>query len=465
MKNLQISNQDLVGNKFNGHDLHLYLQENGIISKSLVVDKRSNDPETFAFDNNLDENFTRAIIKNELFLESDIVHLHLIHNTDFDLNYLPLMSKLKPVVITLHDPYFLGGHCIHHFDCEKWKTHCYDCTKLDVPFEIKSDDSALNFEQKKNIIQNSNISAIVASKWIEDKVKQSPIWRGKKIYRVPFGINQEVFKSSSKIEVKKKLGISQDSITLMIRGSDNPYKGLDIIQETLKNINKKKIHLIIVYTEGEVLKYIKKHPFKNKTIYKWVEDDNLLAQLYQASDLFLMPSSAETFGMMAIEAMSCGTPVLATKGTALEDVINAPECGIAVEHNVKAFTQELQRLIDNPEELKIRGQKSLDFAKVNYNKDIYVKRIIEAYNDIIQNHEADDDVELTIAQLLKYSVAHKKSLQINNFGENYKENICTCKKVADDKFKKLYYRLIIRPFLKKAYGKEEVRNKYDKRFL
>ncbi len=51
--------------------------------------------------------------------------------------------------------------------------------------------------------------------------------------------------------------------------------------------------------------------------YAWVYDDNKLAELYQASDIFLMPSNYESFGMMAIEAMSSGVPVLSIKGRPL----------------------------------------------------------------------------------------------------------------------------------------------------
>ena len=107
---------------------------------------------------------------------SDIVHLHLIHNTDFDLNYLPVMTRMKPVILTLHDPFFFGGHCIHSIECEKWKTFCSDCPHLDTPFSIQEDISTFLFERKRLAIQNSELSVIVASDWMEERVKQSPVF-------------------------------------------------------------------------------------------------------------------------------------------------------------------------------------------------------------------------------------------------------------------------------------------------
>lgn len=394
---IYIGDNDLIGNKFNGHDLHTYLREKDIDANHLVINKESNDKTTFLYNSNV-ENFTDGIIKNKLFVESDIIHIHLIHNTPFDLKYFPLITKLKPTIITLHDPFFLGGHCIHHFTCDKWKTHCYDCEYLDKPFAIENDDTALRFEIKKQAIQNSDITAIVASKWMEDKVKQSPIWKGKKIYRVPFGINQDLFKPRNIIEAKKELGIKDNSITFMFRSESSPYKGLDILKEAFKNIRtKNKPTLITVAQKGLLNEFRDKF---NIIEYDWVKDDNLMVRLYQACDIFLMPSRQEAFGMMAIEAMSCGKMVLALEGTSLPDVINSPNCGIACKE--EEYSRVLQRLVDNPDEMIERGKKSLEFARKNYNKDVYIDRIIEIYKEVIASHKTDESADLILEQLSKH---------------------------------------------------------------
>jgi len=394
---LQLGDSDLRGNKFNGHDLHIYLRKEGIEADHLVDWKASHDENTFTY-NVATSHFTEGIIKNRLFLQADIVHLHLIHNTRFDLNYLPIMTKLKPTMITLHDPFFLGGHCIHSFNCDKYKCHCFDCPHLGKPIAIKHDDTALRFELKKQAIQNSEITAIVASKWMEEKVRQSPIWNGKKIYYLPFGINQETFKPANVYEMRKELGIDSDSLVLMCRTDDNPYKGLDIIKKALSEIHSdRNVTIVTVNKKGKL------NEFKNKfkiVEYGWVKDDKKLSDLYQACDIFLMPSRQEAFGMMAIEAMSCGKTVLATKGTALEDVIHSPKCGLAVSED--NYTSALQNLIMNPQELISRGEKSLEFAQRNYNKEVYISKMIEIYREVIKNHKEDEACDLILEQLGKY---------------------------------------------------------------
>jgi len=440
---LLIGNTDSFGNKFNGYDLQKYLNEKHINANCFVKLKQTSDENIF-FVPGL---YAQLALRSDLFSLADVIHMNLIHATDFDLAYLPFYSALKPCVITLHDAFFTTGHCVHSFDCLKWKNSCHDCKKLDIMLQRKTDTSALEYKIKKDVIQNSQISAIVASDYMENLVKQSPIWEGKKIYKVPFGINQEIFKPAiDKNLAKKRLGIDSNSIVLMFRSSKNEFKGLHLIKKALDNLKTdKKIHLITVEKKGLLKEF--KHRFKIHE-YNWVYDDKKLAELYQATDLFLMPSEQEAFGLMAIEAMSCGVPVISIKGTSLESVTNSPECGLCCEK--EEFVNELNRLIANENELKIRAEKSLKFAKENYNKEIYVKRMIEVYKDVIKNHQIDSEWQDVLEQMKKYN------------GKNY---FCKTRvKFAKNIIWKVLYRIIIRPFLKMKYGKEMVKNEYDKRF-
>ncbi len=434
IRNLQISSYDLIGNKFNGHDLHLYLREQLIDSKQLVLYKESKDPNTFEFDF-LSKDATKNLLLQKIFYETDILHLHLVHNI-IDLNYLPIITQLKPTIITLHDPFFLAGHCVHHFDCDKWKTHCKDCPYLDTVFPIEKDYSSLNFELKKQAIQNSQISAIVASKWLEKKVKQSPIWAGKKIYLLPFGIDQNLFKPEDSVKVRRELGISKGDLVLMCRINDGPFKGLDIIKEALSKIKSKKpITLITVDQKGHLDEYKKK---LNIIEYDWIKDDKLLVSLYQACDIFLMPSRQETFGMMAVESMSCGKMVLSIngEGTALPEVIDSPNCGLSVEE--KEFSKELQRLINHPKEIELRGRKSYEFAKKMYSKDRYIKKMLDIYKDVMKEHVLNQEAELILQQLKKYMPMEVKNTNQQNIGITILNHI-----FPDGSFLRRTYRRII----------------------
>lgn len=390
---LQISDYDLIGNKFNGHNLHNYLLEKDINAKQLVITKQSDDINTYQL------NSYSNLLKNKLIYDADIIHLHLIHNTDFNLFMLPILCKLKPVVITLHDCFWAGGHCLHSFDCTKWLKHCYDCNYLDKPISIKKDNSALNFFSKKEIFQNSEITAIVASDFTMEKYSKSPIWKNKKIYKLPFGIDQNIFKPFDKKEAKRQLGIDEDSIVIMFRATSNVFKGFNIILDALKKLNvQEKITLIAVEQRNMLNGLKNKYKIKD---FGWLNNDEKLAKLYQASDLFLMPSEQEDFGLMAIEAMSCNTPVLALQGTAVEKVVNAPENSFCT--TKENFKEDLERILNNKKVLQEKGKKALEFAQSHYNLTNYINGMIDIYKNTILNHQITNESELVLSQMQKYA--------------------------------------------------------------
>ncbi len=397
--NLQVGDNDLIGNKFNGHDLHLYLREQRINAFHYVHNKESDDGNTFVY-SNIGNGTALDLIKSRWFIESDIVHLHLIHNTNFDISYLPLMTSLKPTVITLHDAFFLAGHCLHSEECEKWKNICFDCDRMNTPKFINKDETALLYEIKRQAFQNSNISLIVASDFMFDRVRQAPIMSNKKIFKIPFGVNGGLFKPYDTVLAKSKLGIDKDQTVLMFRSTPVEYKGGNLLKDCFRRLPaNSNLVILTVDSKGLLDEFVDKFKIVE---YGWVKDDVCLANLYQACDLFLMPSEQEGFGMMAIEAMSCGKPVLSTKGTALEGVTNAPYCGVCVSR--QDYYDTLVHLIYNPEELTQRGELSLKFAKENYSKEVYVERMIQTYETVMQSFTPGENATLILRQLLKHSV-------------------------------------------------------------
>lgn len=397
--NLQISSHDLIGQRFNGHNLHFYLREQGVESKQLVLDKKSNDENTFVFDF-LVEHSCKSLLHQKLFIKSDIIHLHLVHYI-IDVNYFPFITKVKPTVITLHDPFYLGGNCVHHFDCTKWKTHCADCQNLDNEFAPYNDFSALNFSLKKKAIQDSSITAIVASKWMQQKVKQSPIWKNKKVYYLPFGIDTEKFTPGDSVAAKKTLDIPEDNTVLLFRADTLKLKGFDIIVNALEKVpHKSKITLIAVGTSGLLGTLANEY---HVIEFDWVNDEDKMIQLYQTCDIFLMPSRQEAFGFMAIEAMCCGKMVLAieSEGSALVETINSPTCGLTVKEADYAI--ELMRLLNNKKEIIERGSKCAEYARAKHSKDKYIQEMIRIYREVINNHERDEESMLLYEQLRKYA--------------------------------------------------------------
>ncbi len=410
MINIQIGDNDLYGKRFNGHDLHKYLIERGIESKHLVWRKLSNDENTFEIADNIVGRyafndaiqnieykfslqsilypFSHQLLFSKYFLEADVVHYHLIHNYFFTIYLLPILSRFKPSVWTIHDPWALTGHCVYPLSCTRWKDGCGDCPQLDTYFPIEKDTSALNWEIKRIIYDNSDIDIVVASKWMLNLIKESPLLSKFKLHHIPFGINLEKFCPKDNILAKKELGIAADRIVLCFRANTSQFKGISYIRDVLRNFRTNTPICLLTFNDVGLM-----NEFKSK--YQiidlgWVSDDDKMINAYNASDIFLMPSTAEAFGLMAIEAMACAKPVIVMDGTSLPEVVFAPKGGISVpQGDTEALLRETERLINNPQERKQLGDKALCIAREYYNLDGYIQKLIDLYHEVFERKKGN----------------------------------------------------------------------------
>lgn len=402
MKTLQIGNVDVTGSRFNGQDLHSALRLAGFESHHLVWKKLGNDEKTYEINYPLKAKLNNAIneLENHLsiqsilhpaplsialdkhFREADLVHYHLLHTGWFSILALPFLTRQKPSVLTLHDPWSLTGHCSYPRSCDRWMTGCGNCPDLDIMPSMKKDNTRGMWQTKKEVFANSSLEIIVASKWMLQKVQESPIFSHFKHNVIPFGIDLDKFRPGDSAEARKKLGIYPGNVVLCLRATVSPFKGLQYINEALDKLPSSTPITILTVEDKQLFQdYLGKHQLID---LGWITDSDLLAEAYRAADIFLMPSTAEAFGVMAIEAMASGKPTIVFEGTSLPEVTFAPKGAIAVPMgDSDALTEALRRLIENKELRNSIGKEARQLAEAHYNWKTHVSRIIELYEQVM----------------------------------------------------------------------------------
>ena len=404
MKILQVNGYESPGRRFHGLSITPLLKKYGIESKHLVWDKDTKNPDVLTFEGAITRKTNQVLrlieeqaslqsvlyrnvpkmIKMPAFQEADLIHLHIIHSGYFSIGDLSKITNLKPTVWTLHDPWAMTGHCIHPFECKRWMIGCGDCPDLTIPFSLKKDNTELLFNYKLKAYQDAKFELIVASKWMFNMVKLSPLFRGVPVHQIPFGLDLTFFYPLTTPKAREKLGISKDMLVICFRADNNSFKGLPYIIKALEKIKTKQS--ICLLTLGSNDNFLKKFEEYFKIInLGWVNNEETVRDALVASDIFLMPSIAESFGMMAIEALACGKPIIVFDKTALSDVVYAPDVGMSVPlNNSEAFYQALQYLIDNPTERIERGKKGREIAELYYNEERQAQSLAELYKKIVK---------------------------------------------------------------------------------
>ncbi|MDI3394707.1 glycosyltransferase family 4 protein [Pseudomonas sp. V98_8] len=401
MKVLQVNGYESPGRRFNGLSITPLLKKYDVESRHLIWQKDTQNPEVLTFEGERTRKINRIInrverltsmqsvfypharqmMKMPAFEEADLVHLHIIHSGYMSLSDLPKITRRKPTVWTLHDPWAMTGHCVYPFECERWKIGCGKCPDLNIHFPLLMDTTRFLFNYKKRAYNKSKFDVIVASKWMRDMVEASPLFEDVDIHQVPFGLDLEFFNPNASPDARKRFGIPDEALVICFRAVDNQFKGLPYIIQALERISANQpICLLTLNSKGLMEQFADRFQLVE---LGWTNDEELARDAFVASDIFLMPSIVEAFGVMAIEAFACGKPVIVFEGTSLPEVTFAPEVGVSVPmHDGEGLYRALQNLIDNPTERKERGRKGREIAELHYGDDLYAQRLAEIYKTV-----------------------------------------------------------------------------------
>ena len=246
--------------------------------------------------------------------QPDILHVHNFHGGFFDLNSLINLSKEYPILVTLHDEWLLTGHCAYTINCNHWLNGCGNCPDLNRYPGIHHDRTKINYRIKNNILKKSTLFMASPSNWLLSQLEKTnitPIFQK----AIPNGVNQSIFHERNRNLSRKKLGFKNDEIVILYvaaQGEFNPYKDFYTIKKAIEILSKLiSINLTFVKIGGKNSSI--SHLDNIKTIeLPFIQDPHQLSDYYRAADLFLHAALADNFPTTILEALSCGTPVIAT---------------------------------------------------------------------------------------------------------------------------------------------------------
>jgi glycosyltransferase involved in cell wall biosynthesis len=112
----------------------------------------------------------------------------------------------------------------------------------------------------------------------------------------------------------------------------------------------------------------------------WLGDEHRMAEALTAADVFVMPSLAESFGLMALEAMACGTAVIASEGTAMTELVRPPQAGLCVPpRDSAALAQALADLLGDDARREAMGVAGRVIVESEYSSTAYLESHIRLY--------------------------------------------------------------------------------------
>jgi glycosyltransferase involved in cell wall biosynthesis len=264
-----------------------------------------------------DFNFPGSWRLLELTESPDIVHCYNLHEGYFDLRLLPWLSHQRPVILDLRDAWLLSGHCAHSFDCDRWKTGCGKCPDLTIYPAIQRDATAYNWQRKKEIYSRSRLYVATPSKWLMQKVAQSmlaPAIAESKV--IPTGVDLSLFRPANKQFARAALKLPQEARIVLFVGNRierSIWKDHNMMRAafSLTAERSRERKLLFVGLGGDA--HVERFGNAELRFIPYQQDWETVARHYQACDLYVHAARADTFPRAVLEALACGTPVVATE--------------------------------------------------------------------------------------------------------------------------------------------------------
>ena len=318
---------------------------------------------------------TAKLIKQIKEYDPDIIHLHNLHG--YYINVPMLFEYLaeadKPVVWTLHDCWSYTGHCCYYSmaGCDKWKTEgCRSCPlKKAYPASLICDNSAKNFAEKNKMFHSvKNLNLVCVSNWLFSELKDSFLKDipSRVIYN---GIDTNVFKPSSG-NFRIKYNIGDKRIVLGVASTWDTRKGLSDFIELSKILDDRYRIVLVGLNDKE-----KRLLPDNMTGIGRTDGPKELAEIYSAANVLFNASVEETFGLPNVEAIACGTPVVAYNCTGIPETMTDNDGYIVEPHDLKSVAEKIGLICD--------AGKRLDTGSFRFSKDKTYEAYMKLYEELI----------------------------------------------------------------------------------
>ena len=309
------------------------------------------------------------------FEQFDLIHLHDL--PPFNLAQLPWLTRIRPVVWTLHTMLPMTGGCLYSFDCRRWLSRCGRCPQFGrFPLNwLHRDGSFLLLAARRTAYRFSRMQLVGVSDWISTQARRG-IMKRFPVQTILNPVDCERFYPMDPDQARRALGIPPKVRTLLFSIAANPNdhrKGLQTIREALPRLRTRGIFLLPLTIASASNAYREALAGCAGIPPRHVSDTDLLNQYYNAADVVWHPSLADTSSLVILESFATGTPVIAAEVGGPAEIVRAGEGGILFEAgDGKALAEATDDLLSAEARRRRMGAAARRYVESRYAPDRFV---------------------------------------------------------------------------------------------
>jgi len=337
--------------------------------------------------------------------EEDIVRVPALKNFNssrfsvplpLSLDLSPALDAFQPDMIHAHHPFFLGDTALrvaasrflpivvtHHTSYEQYVHY--------VPGNL----SWLEPYVFDLYIGHANLcdAVVVPSESIKRELCECGV--RKPVHVIPTGVDLKRFKKGDRARFRKELSIPEDSFLIGHVGRLNLEKNLEFlchsVARALQRIEGSRF--VIVGdgpSENEMKEVFHQHRVEDRCVFAGVRKDQDLVDAYHAMDVFAFASKSGTQGIVLVEALAAGTPVVALDETGPRDIVKDKETGrLLRDEDPDTFAEAIAWTAVQGRDLAERAERSVG----PFSMETCTERMLDLYHEVSEKHRRSPDLE------------------------------------------------------------------------
>lgn len=265
-------------------------------------------------------------------------------------------------------------------------------SKYNLPLVITAHGTDLigyekSIESAQRYIKDAELAYAKASKVItiskENEVLVNKIFPNNcKTVLISNGYDSSIFykQDYNRKDVLAELGVNKEYNKIVcFVGKFAKFKGIDILLEALDSVDVKDT-LVLLAGNGELFEEMKAIAEKSSfsdIVFLGNQPQDMLRKIYNISDVSIVPSRNEPFGLVVIEALACGTPVIGSNNGGIINIIK-PDIGILFEaENSNDLAKNITEVL--LEKRRFDSEYIANYTKEKYSQDNFTNQLVEIY--------------------------------------------------------------------------------------
>jgi glycosyltransferase involved in cell wall biosynthesis len=309
----------------------------------------------------------------------DVINVHAMFRFVDYRAFFTSVPAHTPVVRTMHDMNFFTGGCHIAAGCDRYINCCGACPQLGST--SAHDLSRQIWRRKLSALQTvppNRLHAVSPSHWLAHEARRSRLLRDVSVSVIPLGVDTDVFSPRDKRWSREILGIPHEAhvVLFVAEPLSRPLKGFATLVEALNGMEEPTRVLLVSVGSGRPLADIRV-PYLN---LGRIQNDRLLSLIYSAADVVVVPSAQESFGLVCVEAMACGVPVVGSAVGGIAEIVRPGVTGALVPpHDAAALRVAVSEILRDRTGREAMTHRCREIVIEEYSLELYARRYIALY--------------------------------------------------------------------------------------